>query len=400
VGRRAILKSRLNDGEGALADFKTAIAAGKLELRAYLAEHLAKLAIHAAGRNDVAQWRAYRLEIADLRLAMNDVDEARNVLTELLKTDSKDKATLRAVAHLDELQQDWAAASATYRRLVGLEEGLGLVNAALKLADACEKAGRLADARGGLERARAAAPDNVALRQRLAWLYEQLGAVRELAELVLEEARAATDVGPRFEGLMRAGQLFLEVAADPNATAEVPGASHAVTALQEAHALRPNDLDCAALLSDALVGAGELDDAQEILSRTIASFKGRRARELSAMFHRLARIAEMLGDKQAELQNLVTALDMDTQNGVVASELAYLAMEVGNYEIAQRALRQITMLKAAAPLPKALAYQHLGEIARNQGDNKRAMMLLKRATDEDPQLETARELLSQIQAEM
>ena len=400
VGRRAILKSRLNDGEGALADFKAAIAAGKVELRAYLAEHLAKMAMHAAGRNDVAQWRAHRLEIAELRLAMNDVEEARNVLNELLKADSKDRATLRSVAHLDELQQDWAAASATYRRLVGLEEGDALVSAALKLADTAEKAGRPADARGGLERARAAAPGNADLRKRLAALYELLGATRELAELVLEEARAATDVGPRFEGLLRAGHLFLEVTADPSSTAEVGGSSSAVAALQEAHALRPNDLDCAALLSDALVGAGQLDDAQEILSRTIASFKGRRARELSAMYHRIARIAEMLGDKQAELQSLVTALDMDTQNGAVASELAYLAMELENYEVAQRALRQITMLKVPAPLPKALAYQHLGEIARHQGDNKRALMLLKRATDEDPQLETARELLSQIQAEM
>jgi hypothetical protein len=90
---------------------------------------------------------------------------------------------------------------------------------------------------------------------------------------------------------------------------------------------------------------------------------------------------------------------MDAQNGVVASELAYLAMELGNYEVAQRALRQITMLKVPAPLSKALAYQHLGEIAHQQGDNRRAMMLLKRAVDDDATLDTARSLLEQLQAE-
>jgi tetratricopeptide (TPR) repeat protein len=398
VGRRALFRSRLNEMDGALEDFEEAVGNGKHELRVYLAEHLGKMALQAAGRGDVASWRTYRLRIAALRLEIGDVDEARNILTELLKTDSKDKATLRAIAHLDELEGRWDAASATYRRLVGLEDANGIVAAAMKLLETCEKAGRLADARGGLERARMAAPDDVALRQRLVWLYEQLGALKELAELVLEEARAAGDVAPRFEGLVRAGQLFLEAASDPSAVQQ-HGNTAAIAPLEEAHALRPSDLDCAALLSDAYAAGGHLDEAQELLVRTIGTFKGRRARELSALYHRLARIAEALGDRNVELQHLTTALDMDAQNGVVASELAYIAMELGNLDVAQRALRQITMLKVPAPLPKALAYQHLGEIARQQGDPRRAMMLLKRAIDDDPNLDSARLLLDQLQAE-
>jgi tetratricopeptide (TPR) repeat protein len=400
MGRRAVLRSRLGENDGALADFEEAVGAGKHDLRAYLAEHLGKMALQAAGRGEVALWRTYRLRIADLRREIGDIEEARNVLTELLKTDSKDKATLRAIAHVDELEGRWDAASATYRRLVGLEEGRGIVDAALKLLETCEKAGRLADARGGLERARLAAPDDVGLRERLAWLYGELGAVRELAELVLEEARAAGDVAPRFEGLLRAGQLFLEACSDPNSLATgLVDPTAAIAPLEEAHALRPTDLDCAALLSDAYVTANRLDDASDLLLRTIGTFKGRRARELSALYHRLARISEIVGDKSAELQHLTTALDMDAQNGVVASELAYLAMDLGNLEIAQRALRQITMLKVAAPLPKAVAYQHLGEIAHQQGDSRRAMMLLKRAIDDDPTLEQARALLERLQAE-
>lgn len=397
VGRRAVIRSRLGDGEAAHADFEEAIASGQVDLRGPLAEHLGKLALSAAGRGDAALWRQYRLRIAQLRLEMGDVEDARNVLTELLKTDSKDKATLRAIAHVDELEERWDAASATYRRLVGLEDATGIVSAALKLAEVCEKAGRLADARGGLERARMAAPDDADLRKRLAWLYEQLGAIKELAELVLEEARAAGDVAPRFEGLMRAGQLFLELSADPDQTAQM-GTGQAVAPLEEAHALRPTDLDCAALLSDAYVGAGRYEEAQELLMRTIGTFKGRRARELSALYHRIARVAEILGDRTAELQHLTTALDMDAQNGVVASELAYRAMELGNLDVAQRALRAVTMLKQPAPLPKALAYQHLGEIARQQGDVKRAMMLVKRAIDDDPTLESAKQLLEALQA--
>jgi tetratricopeptide (TPR) repeat protein len=74
-------------------------------------------------------------------------------------------------------------------------------------------------------------------------------------------------------------------------------------------------------------------------------------------------------------------------------------MELQNLDVASRALRAITMLKQPAPLPKALAYQYLGEIARQQGDVKRAMMLLKRAIDDDPSLQSARVLLDALQAE-
>ena len=42
-------------------------------------------------------------------------------------------------------------------------------------------------------------------------------------------------------------------------------------------------------------------------------------------------------------------------------------------------------------MSKALAYQYMGEIARKQGDPKRALMLLKRALAEDPTLEGARQ---------
>ncbi len=396
LGRRAALRARTGDGEGALADFEAAIANGEAALRGPLAEHLATLALQAAGRGDSSLWRQYRLRIAELRLEMGDVEDARSVLTELLKTDSKDKATLRALADLDEREGDWEAASATYRRLVALEDEHGIVAVALKLADTCERAGRLADARGGLERARASAPHDVALRQRLAWLYEQLGAVKELAELLLEEARSAGEVAPRFEGLIHAGQLLLGLSQDPATTQQV-GVSAAIAPLEEAHALRPADLDCAALLSDAYVGGGRFEEAQELLRNAIGTFKGRRARELSSLYHRLARVSEILGDKSASLQHLTTALDMDAQNGYVASELAYLAMEIGNYDVAQRALRAVTMLKAPAPLPKAMAYQHLGEIAQQQGDVKRAMLLLKRAIDDDPTLESARALLESLQ---
>jgi len=395
VVQRASVRARTNNVEGALLDFEQALEAGANEVRSPLAELLGTMAVAARGHGNTVEWREYKLRIFALRVAMGDLKEARNVLIELEKADNKDCATLRALANLDELEGQWEAATATYLRLVELEKGDGIVTAALKLAEVGEKANRLQDARVGLERARTTAPGNIELRQRLAQLYEQLGAWKELAELVIEEARATNDVAARFDGLLRGGQYLLAQAQDPEANAEA-FALRAIEPLEQAQTLRPNDLDCAALLSDAYVLAGRIADAEGVLHRAIASFKGRRTRELSVFYHRLARIAEVVGDSTSELAHLTTALDMDAQNGVVASELACLAMESANWDVAQRALRAVTMLKTPGPLSKALAYQHLGEIARTNGDTKRALMLLKRALDEDSTLDSARALLEEL----
>jgi tetratricopeptide (TPR) repeat protein len=267
-----------------------------------------------------------------------------------------------------------------------------VVEIALKLADACERAERLPDARGALERARLVAPHDEALHERLARLYEHTGAHKELAEMSLVDAEQARDVAGRFAHLVRAGALLSRHAIDPSA---------AIAALEEAHALRPADIECIVLLADGYTIAGRTADAVELVNVAIASHKGKRSRELAALYHRLARAARSMGERSNELTWLASALDMDAQNGVVAAELASVALEERHLDLATRALRAITLLKepASSSLSKAVAYQKLGEIAREQGDIKRAVLLLKRAIDDDPTLASARVLLDALHVE-
>src|SRR5262249_53971019 len=163
-------------------------------------------------------------------------------------------------------------------------------------------------------------------------------------------AKAALDVAGRFGHLMRAGALLLQQGGDPEL---------AVAPLEEAHALRPNDLECIVRLADAYLASGSAAQSNDLLQATIGQHRGRRTREQSPLYHRLARIARASGDSAQELAHLSTALDMDGQNGAVASELATVAMAQNQMEIATRALRAITMLKGTAPMSKALAYQYL-----------------------------------------
>ncbi|HRG95079.1 MAG TPA: tetratricopeptide repeat protein [Polyangiaceae bacterium] len=387
LSERAVLSAQLGRDEEATDDWEDALLAGDRMVLEPLCAHLARVATKANNAGDTRAFRKSRLRLAELRHESGQTDEARAILTELLKADGRDRETIRALARLEEQLERWDAASASYRRLVALEEKDGIVDVALRLANACERAGRLSDARGGVERARVAEPQNQALRDVLERIYNETLALRELAELYLEDARAAMDVAGRFSHLIRAGSLLIQHGQDPQA---------AIEPLEEARSLRPNDLDCVALLADAYTADGRYAEASDVLTAAVSAHKGRRSRELSTLYHRLARVAQATDDRGAELQHLTTALDIDPQSGHVASELAYLAMELGEWDTATRALRAVTMLKTAAPLPRSLAYQHLGEIAQAQGDARRAVGFLKRALDEDPSLETARELLDQL----
>ncbi len=390
VAQRAQLRRDKGDLDLALADFDEAATNGTLAHKEALVTHVKAMSA-AAGPDNSPATRQLRLRLASLLRESGDVEGARSALTDLLRTDSRDKVVLRVAGGLEEETSQWNAAIAVYRRLVGFEDPENIADTAKRLLFCCEQAGRVADARGGLERARIAVPDNKDLRAALERVYEATGAIAELAGLALDEAQTTGDVGGKFALLVKAGSLFVR---DPQST------ERAIAPLEEARSLRPGDLDCVAILADAYTATGKLREAMEVLTACVATFKGRRARELSAIYHRIARVAEAQGDRDAELANLTLALDVDAQNGVAASELAYIAMELAQWELATRALRAVTMLKTAAPLSKALAYQHLGEIARQQGDVKKAMVLVKRAVDEDNTLVSAKELLETWKAEV
>jgi predicted Zn-dependent protease len=154
------------------------------------------------------------------------------------------------------------------------------------------------------------------------------------------------------------------------------------------------------LLADALTLCGRAQDSTALLEEAIAPSKGRRSRELAPLYLRLARATRHGGDAAGEVRALAYALDCDSQNGTVCADVAARAVELDQMDLANRALRAVTLLKEPGPMSKALAYQQMGEIARTQGDAKRAIALYKRALMEDPTLEDARALVDAMEREL
>ncbi|WP_437809205.1 tetratricopeptide repeat protein [Sorangium sp. So ce1078] len=408
---RAEVHGALGQGDRALADLERAYALGGAEYARELVAELERALAGAAARPaeadgapsepasdaaGAASPRARRLRLAEILARSGDLERARAHLGDLLHADSKDRAALKALAGLEESAERWDAASAVYRRLIALEEGDALVATALRLAGACARAGHLSDARGGLERARRAAPGNAEIRDRLRALYAEIGASRELAAITLEDAAAASDVAGRFALLVKAGRLLLDVG----------DAAQAAPVLREARSLRPEDHEVALLLVDALTAAGSPKEARAVTSELIVASKGRRSRLLGAVYHRLARLEDAEGNPRESLTALSRALENDPQNGELAMALGESALGLGEQDIAARAYRAVTLMKIA-PEPgeggttlaaRALAYYHLGAMALAAGDRRKARLMLDKSVSEDGSLEAARALLDELRA--
>jgi hypothetical protein len=76
--------------------------------------------------------------------------------------------------------------------------------------------------------------------------------------------------------------------------------------------------------------------------------------------------------------------------------LADVAMELGNIEVAMKALRAVTLMKQPGPMSRAMAFLKQGMIAKQQGDSRKAIFLAKKALTEDPHLAEATAFLKDV----
>jgi tetratricopeptide (TPR) repeat protein len=333
------------------------------------------------------------LVLADLLRGRGALAEARQFVYELLgRGRTADARATRMACELAEAAGDLEGALAAAVRLVPLCHGPEQVAAAERLAELADRVGRPADATVALEAALGANPGEPRLVNRLAHLYEQAGDLRKLALLLFDEAHRCADETQRFSYLARAGTMFVQAG----------DSSVALMALNEAHALRPGDVDIQLLLSDAHALSGDLQESANLLGPLIAAHKGKASSALSALYVRLARLAARVGDSKAELQALSRALDADKKNGALATELADRAEALQDYDLATKALRIITVHQAAGSLSTAVAFLRQAKIAHRRGETDRAVLFARRAVQEatqgDPVAAESQEFLKSVGA--
>lgn len=381
---RAEHRMVIEDEAGAVSDLEDAYGLAGAPMVGELMAALESLRAGAARRGDLEAERQATLRLVDILSAEGGAEQARLTLAQWAERAPKDIEVLRRLLVLDTDAERWDAVIESCDRLIDAEEGDAQIDAGLRLVAACKKAERSADARGGLERVYESNPDNREIRTHLKKIYEEAEDYANIAQILIAEAVAIDDVEQRFLMLRQAGELLLDEDSEA-----------AASALKQALELRPTDQAVNLLLVEAYTEAGDLEQAGQILDAAIEAMRGRRSPELCVLQFHKSKVAKAMGDRGAEQQLLKEAYHSDRNNGDVAIELANLAEQMEDYDLAIRVLRSIALMEAA-PITRAVAYLRQGFIADKRGDRQKAVLWGRKALMEDPNCQDATDFLQRI----
>lgn len=230
----------------------------------------------------------------------------------------------------------------------------------------------------------------------------------EIARNMLRDKMEIIEANPMSGEVVRAGfraevvpelygvydRVFAELSGASSEGSEGTGAAE--TGQPAAGRAGPADEDEAIALIDEYISTNRRADAEQLIEEAIAAQGSQKSPRLANLQHRKARLAALAGDKQAELQWLESAFESDRGNGHVVAELAVLAIELGELDLALRALRAVTVSKIESPLSVARGFLMQAQIAHQRGDDRRAAMLARKAHEEDPDLVAAAELIKRL----
>jgi tetratricopeptide (TPR) repeat protein len=327
------------------------------------------------------------LHLCRVLVELGQLDEAGALLDQWTTRHPSDAAALEQLGNLASLRKDWDKAISVFRSLVSLSSGAAQVQAVLRLAESCDKAGDPMAAKDALELVHARAPEEEGIRRRLRQMYESARAYRDWAKMLVADADASQITSERFELYTTAGDLFMK---------DDGGLEDAAHAYEKAREVDPNSATPLIKLVDVQVALGDVESAATRLDEAIRSYGKRRSPDLSQLQHAMARVARAAGDDEAAFAWLEAAMYSDRQNGPVAAELAALAMSRGEFDVAIKALQLVTLLKTPGPMTRAEAYLRQAAIAKHRGDNKKAALLAKRAVTTDPEYQDAKAFLDEL----
>jgi tetratricopeptide (TPR) repeat protein len=255
-----------------------------------------------------------------------------------------------------------------------------------ELYDVCEQLKRPAAARAELEQAHRIHPESQAITRRLTRLYEAIDAPTELAQLILSTTTDLTDPEAAADSLVRAAQLIL---------AKSP--ADALEFLQKAEQLRANaaaELELARLYA----ASGQTAKAVEFYTMAANSADSRYAHERANANYEVAQLHLGMDELVEAHEALIAAFRFRPKNAAVALQVAQLAIDLSDDDVAKRALRVLVTLKSGpedgddcvSSQTKSKACCYLGQMLSGQGDVVGARRMITRALEEDSTNESAR----------
>jgi golgin subfamily B member 1 len=344
----------------------------------------------AKGRNDTGAELSLTVRLGEIyESRLGNTVKAIETYEAVLDREPQHKQALEALGRLFESKGELAKAGAALEKLLSVSEGTDAVALVIRLADIFLQLKDDTGAERVLERGVAIEQTNTEIRKRLAQAYERMQNWGGLARLVSGDAEAATDTDTKVQLYRTAARLFLEKQKD---------AVQSAALLERATALAPTDRDLLLALCDSYSAAGRSKDAAAALEKVVASFAGKRSKELAAIHQRLSRAYLADGDKARALAELDHAFKIDPGSVPILRDLGTLSLDVGDLDRAQKTFRGLLLqrLEPGAPITKAEVFYYLGEISHRQGDKPKAVQMLERAIENDVNLTKAKDLLAEL----
>ncbi len=385
---RSQLRIELGEEEAAIRDLEEAYALDVERIRPELITAIDRRRDTAAQTGDIEAERAAVMRLCELLGEAGDSERTRELLAIWIERQPQDREALQQLLAMDKAAENWDGILAVCARLVTVEEGEAQAQAALDLAEAAERAERPGEALASLELVHNAQPNNAEIRQRLRRIYELSGAFDKLATVLLADGDHAEDDDTRCSSYRRAAEILLFSLGDPEA---------AVEPARKAREIKPDDHDATVLYVDVMTMGGHTDQAIAILEESIAKHR-RRSPELASLKQRMARVAAVLGDGEGQLAWLKEAFDVDRKNPEIAAELANLATEAGDYELALKPLRAIALMEDPKPITRVMSFLWVAKIEHARGNQAKAELWARKALREDANYAEAQQFLDQILA--
>lgn len=356
-----------------------------------LAELLGRRALWAEKAGDAhGELGSLRRMAAVYEEMLKDSPKAIEIHQRVHARDQADTRALSSLVRLLSAAQRWQEAAVAMRTLLGLLTGEDALQVALALADvADQRLGDFALAEAALLDAESKNPGRAEARERLKTLYEAHKSYEKLVRILSEEEQLVSDTAPKVALLNRIAALYRGELSDPGS---------AVAYLERAVSLMPDDREALLQLCDLYIAASRSRDAIPVLEKIVASYGGRRAKEVAVYQHRLGQAYEGLGETDEALARYDAAFKIDLTSVAILRDLGRLCLAKGDLDRAQKTYRALLLQKLApdSGIHKADVYYYLGDISNKQGDKVKAKSMLERAIAEAGDHPLAKALLATL----
>ncbi|MBW2534274.1 MAG: tetratricopeptide repeat protein [Deltaproteobacteria bacterium] len=337
----------------------------------------AKLMEEADDPARAAELRAQLAVLCEERL--DDPDRAIQSYTRVVELSSTNEA-LDALARLHSKRGEPAKAAEWLEQRLESAAKKERVAVLLRLARVRIKAEQREPAVAVLTTAFEEAPRNAEVRKLLIRQHRRREDHKELARTLATAAEHATDESVVLSYAREAAEIYDEQLKTPAA---------AVPVLRKATEMAPDDRVLQSRLAEGLLASGELDEAEQLLTKLIKSFGRRGSKDRAHAHTQLARVYRGQGKADQAIAHLDAAGKMDPGNVIILSNFAELSRESGELDRAERGYRTLLLTvrrlpseqRAKTPVGAAEVLLELSRIAADRGDSDQADELTESAIE-------------------